>query len=336
MSNVLRICIWGIVALLLAAVLVTGLFAHDGFADFGLGELFSSFSSLTSYRYDGAEEYTSGGASLPAGAFVNAVEVSWVAGNVNIRFTDANQITFSETAKRGLDKDEQLHYRVKDGKLFIQFCSSQWKPFTNMPGKTLELTIPRSMSLTGLRVETVSADVNAGGAEVLLDALSIETVSGQITFEGFSGRRLDAESVSGRLAITGAFVEITAHSVSGGMALRLYDMPRRLDAETVSGNVRLTLPENSGFTVKFSSISGRLRCPSADMPRGTAVYGDGSGQIGIETVSGGATIEMDASLDRVGIPAGYIPEIPPAPPEIPPVPPEMEPVPPVPSSGRNF
>ena len=309
MSNTLRVCFWGIVALLLAAVLAVGLFSGNGLADLNLGNLLPSFTLFSGHRYEGAEDYAAGGASLPA-ANISAVEINWVAGHVNIRFTDTDQITFSETAKRNFDDSERLHYRVRDGKLTIQFCKSQWKLFASLPDKALEIALPRSMSLASLRVETVSADVAAGGAAGLLDALAVETVSGQVACEGLSGRRLNAQSVSGTLAFAGAFEAVKANTVSGEIALRFYDMPRQVNAESVSGNVKLALPENKGFTVKFDSVSGRLRCSFADLSsRGKTVYGDGSSQITLQTVSGSAVIDLDESLSRDGNAAVAAPEM---------------------------
>ncbi|MCL1963606.1 MAG: hypothetical protein FWF69_00905, partial [Firmicutes bacterium] len=143
MSAILRISIWGIVALILAAVLVIGLSGGNVFQDL----IFGDFSIGNSFTFADAEEYTADGASLPVGASMDAIEIDWVAGKVNLRFTDTARIVFTEQANRDLKEHERLQYRLKNGRLSIQYCAPYRSLFSSMPSKTLEVEVPRAMRL---------------------------------------------------------------------------------------------------------------------------------------------------------------------------------------------
>lgn len=133
-------------------------------------------------------------------------------------------------------------------------------------------------------VESVSGNIALRGR--ISGAIGVETVSGNIDVDSRGERlqRLDSSSVSGDAAIRGALA-------GGG----------RITAESVSGDIRITLPKELSARVRGESFSGRLEAPGATIDKerfgpGASFehrYGQGEGEISIETFSGDAVLRLE-------------------------------------------
>lgn len=132
-------------------------------------------------------------------------------------------------------------------------------------------------------VESVSGDVQLRGR--LDGELKVETVSGDIVVDtmGSNVRRYAGSSVSGDMRIDAALA-------AGG----------RLMVDSVSGDLDLQLPRTLSARVQGESFSGTLAAPGAtiDRPRhgpGSSFehrYGNGDGEISMETFSGDAKLRL--------------------------------------------
>jgi DUF4097 and DUF4098 domain-containing protein YvlB len=168
-----------------------------------------------------------------------------------------------------------------------------------------------------LQIDSVSGDVTVAGAPREAD---IESVSGDLNLT-LNTREVSASSVSGDLRLRGKLNgELAVETVSGnidadssGMRLRHIaastvsgDVTVRagladggeLRAESVSGDLHLRLPKNTSARASAETFSGDLTAPGAQIERpkygpGASFehrYGNGSGQIKIETFSGDAEL----------------------------------------------
>lgn len=173
---------------------------------------------------------------------------------------------------------------------------------------------PREISL-----ESVSGDIVANGAP---RRASVESVSGDVVLT-FNSAEVDASSVSGDLTVNGRLNgEVSVESVSGAMRVDSKgERVRRLAASTVSGDMELNvalagdgevstesvsgdlllvMPRDLSAQVTGESFSGELRAPNAKIEREEfgpgssfhAHYGDGKGEVRIETFSGDATLKL--------------------------------------------
>jgi DUF4097 and DUF4098 domain-containing protein YvlB len=114
----------------------------------------------------------------------------------------------------------------------------------------------------------------------------VETVSGDIDVTGHqsSVRKLDGNTVSGDVRIGTALA-------SGG----------RIGLESVSGNLTLQVPAGLSAEVRGESFSGDLSAPDAQINRpkhgpGSSFehrYGNGDGEISLESFSGDAALQFD-------------------------------------------
>ena len=127
-----------------------------------------------------------------------------------------------------------------------------------------------------------------------LDKIKIDSVSAQVAVEGITADDVDIRTVSGAVVLS----DVNAHSididtVSGNVSVKPGTGTREIDANTVSGSVVAVLNENSSFTAKFNSVSGRF---SSEIPTAVNgnyyIAGDGSAiEIDCNTVSGSFVIK---------------------------------------------
>ena len=172
---------------------------------------------------------------------------------------------FSETSAEQLSERQTMRYLVKDGELEIRCCESKT---VQLPEKTLTVQIPASLIVDELEADVVSASLTARGVQAR--EIKLESVSGNICADGLTAEKLQIDTVSGIAEI-----------------LRC-DVARKLEIDTVSGNAAMQLAASAtGFTLKFDTVSGSVHC---DVPvttsRKSMVYGDGSLEIEMESVSG--------------------------------------------------
>ena len=153
-----------------------------------------------------------------------------------------------------------------------------------------------------LEVETVSGDatITVNSAEV-----DVESVSGDIRLQGRLDGKVDVESVSGDVEVTVVdqrVRQLNGATVSGDIRIRaaLADAGE-ISLESVSGDLSLALPANLSARVSAESFSGDLRAPGVQVQRpkygpGASYqtrYGNGSGNIRMETFSGNAVLRLD-------------------------------------------
>lgn len=171
-----------------------------------------------------------------------------------------------------------------------------------------------------LEIDSVSGDVKVAGAprKVEVESVSgdldltvnsadvdVASVSGGITLAGRMDGRIDAETVSGELKVDTRgerLRELSASSVSGDMTIRtgLAD-GGSIDTESVSGNAMIILPKSVSARVSGETFSGDLSAPGARINKAefgpgadfTETYGNGDGEVRMETFSGNAVLKLD-------------------------------------------
>jgi hypothetical protein len=171
-----------------------------------------------------------------------------------------------------------------------------------------------------LDVETVSGNVVVVGAPRQASISSVsgdlrltlnsrearsETVSGDIVLAGRLDGEVHAETVSGDIRIDSRGERVrrlSTGTVSGDAEVRvgLAD-GGEIRSETVSGDIRLHLPKSLSAQVRGESFSGDLEAPNATVHKEEfgpgksfqARYGNGAGEIRIESFSGDATLTLE-------------------------------------------
>lgn len=233
-----------------------------------------SFSNGTVLTYEHAELYNIGGSEISAEE-INAVEVEWVSGNINIQPCEANTISFSEELQS--DRSALLRWRIEGGTLKIKFCESGFSSSINTNGKDLTVYIPQDKVLT---------------------KLEIDNVSGEAYINAVSAGKLVCDTVSGDCEIYGAFNSVDIDSVSADVSFKTEAAPTQLNIDTISGKSTVILPADiSGFTLDYETVSGRINTSAFTESEknfrgeGYTTYGTGGTSIDFESISGDFTVK---------------------------------------------
>lgn len=308
-SAVARIVIWSVVAVLLIGILVGSLvFATNPNITTITGE-------YENYRYDHENEYSVGNIDSISAQIQN-IEIDWVSGKVNLIPYDGDTVKVEEFSVNDIEEKYELRWRVKENTLYIKPCESTgtWNLANKIPTKTLCVYLPETLAanMNKIEIDTASAWISVTGVtateidtatasgdtwfeKCTVTNLNIENVSGYTNCTEVNAEKIDAEIVSGNIDVLGNVKTFDAESVSGTVHLATDIAPDSADISTVSGEIKLRLPDNDGFNIRFDSVSGKI---TSDFPLtingGDKTYGNGTRSYDLETVSGNVNIELEA------------------------------------------
>lgn len=174
-------------------------------------------------------------------------------------------------------------------------------------------SVSSKVTVSGLQAEHIDLSSTSGGVElydIRAQLLKSGSVSGKVTLQGISAGSLNIDStsgsvdasdfsagnarfetVSGSLNLAGGANELKCNTVSGRINADLANCPAKVNCETVSGGIHLYIPDNEGFRLRYSGLSGKM---NTDFPvaingksdSGTATYGNGKSDFKFGTVSG--------------------------------------------------
>jgi hypothetical protein len=150
-------------------------------------------------------------------------------------------------------------------------------------------------------VETVSGDLTLTLNSADVD---VQSVSGDMMLRGRLNGDIDAETVSGDvdIAVNGERIQrLKANAVSGDVSIHTALAPKgEIRLETVSGDLLVRLPKDVSARARGESFSGNLKASGATVEKGqgpgssfSTRYGDGSGEISLQTFSGNAEIRLE-------------------------------------------
>jgi hypothetical protein len=325
-AGIIRIVIGLVIAVLLTAILLAGLFGQGLFQRLGWnasgirGWLFNDMPVISSsgINSESGESTVTDTASVSA-ADVREIKIDWVAGSIDIRVGTGDDVVFYETANRTLTDAQKMRYSLStSGVLQISFREDIENIFnwfsvdSSMPSKALVIEVPAALAgqLDELDIDNVSSRIeinsvygdktqinSVSGAitcvDVTCDELTLSSTSGSITCENCTADKLRLNNVSGTMHAEGNFTDVQIETVSGNATVESSTAPEEIDGDSVSGKITLILPEGAGFTAKLDSVSGSLSCEfPGTLSDKKIVSGDGSGDYSFNSVSGGISIEM--------------------------------------------
>lgn len=286
-----RIVLWGLILAVLTGSFVSLMLREGVFAPDAATEAVMAPSDVEAPVI--AVETADRGVVCLAAAQIDEIDLSWIAGSVEITTAPGEEVTFSEDYTGSSDK--RLRYELSGGVLTIRYCENSMGSW-DLPDKHLTLTLPEKrfarvcveltsaeLALSGvnagqLEVDTASGDVKADGVQA--QTLTLGSTSGRLTLTDCEAQTLKLGTVSGEILAEGTFDLFSADTTSGAVELRAAKLPQSIDVDTVSGSVTLAAPEDSAFRFDYDTVSGDLNNSLAD-----AVEGSGATVL-IDTVSG--------------------------------------------------
>lgn len=176
---------------------------------------------------------------------INAIDIEWVDGNVNIEYYDDDEIHFEETSSK-----YPMIYKVENNTLHIdEYSTNKISSLKGFRKKDLTVKLPKDMELVKLNLEIVSSNINAN--DLNAKVVELDSVSGNTNLSfATQPRDIEIESVSGDINI-GLPSDISGYtilkdSVSGdvnandfGDTLYYGDGYTQIDVDSVSGNLNI-------------------------------------------------------------------------------------------------
>jgi len=146
---------------------------------------------------------------------IDKISIDWVSGDIDIVPYDGDNIVMEETARKEITDENCLRYRVKDGKLSINYTTGKVAVKFGNTGddinKRLQVKVPEELagSLKSLSVDSVSSDITADGFAI--DSMYVEVTSGDTRLSDMKVKHFEIDMISGDLEA--AFTECpeTAH-----------------------------------------------------------------------------------------------------------------------------
>lgn len=266
-----RIVLFSLIALVLLCVLLAGL-GLSSFAKPVSSQIVSVQSTGSEYEF-ALEE-------------VSGLAISWASGDIDIQPADQDTVTVSEERSGG----SSMVVRHRGSTLEIAFGENKW----SLGGgksiqKDLSVRVPRDWLCQSLEISAAAAGIRVDGLPITNVVLNI--ASGNCVFTDCTVEKMQVNAISGDLDYSGVLKRLELKGASADCNLRLSDAPAAIGMNTASGDLNLTLPDNCGFTLDRSSLSGAFQSDFATTTENDKIVcGDGTCQITFSSLSGNINI----------------------------------------------
>ena len=243
----------------------------------GTYSIFGGKVSIGLAAFANADKYTVGDTEITS--TVENLDIDWTSGKFNIEYHAGSGVSVSETANRDTSEDEKLRWWLDGTTLRIKYAKPQLTIFNNLK-KTLTVSLPESIVLKNVDIDTTSADI--GVPSMTADEIKFDTTSGDVN-SVITAKKLSASSTSGDLNIRQDSDINTAHfsSTSGTLAFTV-PSAEKISMESTSGDISVTVPGTVG-DLNLDSTSGSIKPDIANTDK--AKFSSTSGDITATLVS---------------------------------------------------
>lgn len=211
---------------------------------------------------------------------IDKISIDWVSGDIDIVPYDGDNIVMEETARKEITDENCLRYRVKNGELSISYTTGKIAVNLGDTGddinKKLQVKVPEELakSLESLSIDTVSSDITADGFAI--NSMYVDITSGNTRLSDMKVKRFEIDMISGDLEAV--FTEC----------------PKVLEVDSTSGDSTVYLPEDSGFTLEFDGTSGEFITEFSPLKNSDDDYvvGNGKNSFSVDTTGGDFTVKI--------------------------------------------
>ena len=266
-----RIVLFSMIALVLLCVLLAGL---------GLSSFAKPVSpQIVSVQSTGSEHEFAPGE-------VSSIFISWASGDIDIQPADQDTVTVSEERSGG----SSMVVRHLGSTLEIEAGESKWRlGVGKSTQKDLNIRVPRDWLCQSLEVSAAAADIRVDG--LTITSVALNTASVNCAFIDCAVEKMQMNTASSDLDYSGVLKRMELKGASADCNLRLSDAPATIGMNTASGELNLFLPDNCGFTLNRSSLSGAFQSDFATTTENDRIVcGDGACQITFSSFSGDINI----------------------------------------------
>ena len=272
LGAILRIILFSAIALVLIGVLMAGITGRT----FLLRRLFGFQGEKAPVTEETAF----------APSDIDQLTVNWAAGEVRILTAAQDEITVTEDRE---DSSQPMVLRRSGSSLAVDFSEDGLAKNLSVKQKNLTVTVPNDWNCRKLELNAASAKLSC--SDLALAKLEISTASGKVSLQNCSVDSVKMSSASGNLDFSGSLQTLEFDGVSARADIAVSNAPEKIKMDSVSGDLNLTLPEDCGFTLSKSTLSGSLKTDFEVTTQGDkTVSGDGACRIEMTGLSGGIHI----------------------------------------------
>lgn len=275
-NAIIRIVLWSLTLAVLLVLLVAGM-SHP----------LLNFSARRSMPSQAAP--VPGDAAvyaLPANDIQN-VEIDWISGDISVQSADLDHIQVSESPVQ--ESPYAMVCQRDDHTLKIAFCEGTLSSIKNFGTKSLTVLVPRDWVCQSLEISAASAKFT--GRALTIREVSLDTASGASRFEDCTVGKLDVNTASADVFVSGTLQELECDSASANVTAELENTPDKIEMDTASGSILLKLPADAGFTVSMDALRSKF---DSDFPTtrqdNRYLCGSGSCKINMDSMSGKISI----------------------------------------------
>ena len=282
----------GIKGLIGIAVLAASLLCMSG----------CSLALKTNYVYKDGDKYTAGDREVTEK--IDAIDIDYMSGEIALVGSVDEKVSIKETSDKQLDDKRKVHTWVEGSTLHVRYSASSKGLDLNKLNKKLEITVPKEVKYSNVKIKASSADMNVGGLTVSSGNVNLKqtgnssdiilgTSSGDIEADMDTVDSLNASASSGKLILNAKKIkELSTITSSGKNEFRLSEAPEKSDINASSGDVTIYLPEELNLTADITISSGKLYYEQKFSKDGkTYVCGNGPDKMKINTSSGDIDIK---------------------------------------------
>lgn len=222
-------------------------------------------------------------------AKVKNISIDWAAGSVTLLPGTSSQ-TLISVSENGASAGNTMVWKLSGDTLKIEFCDtrSYWG-FDFDGSKDLVIIVPQNWVCHELELDAASADVHV--SDLIINEVDFDGASGDCRFVNCQIDELELDTASGKVAFSGTLNSLVCDAASADCVIHVTNVPRHIEMNSASGDLELMLPENCGFTLDLTALSGSFRSDfTTTSQNGNYVFGDGSCRINVSALSGNVNI----------------------------------------------
>lgn len=235
---------------------------------------------------------------------VDSVSVKVYRSDVEVRLWDKKDIFVVSESQNG-----EFHVCYINGTTLLCKIDSSKESSRSK----LRIFVPESFFADEWKISTVSGRIDV--SQLWCDDCELESTSGRINLDRCEVNDLEVSSTSGRIQadnlicsdesdfsstsgavrISGILPQTEINTTSGSIELNLLrPLVKDSSMSSLSGAIRIYMPENNGFELVYSSLSGRVTDEFTSFSgkgSGKTAYKNGRVKIEAETLSGAISIK---------------------------------------------
>ncbi len=234
----------------------------------GLGETIErTFGYIRGNKVESGELRPIEGAYQIEASGITEITIDWSNGDIVIASGEVEMIEVHETGEvKDPDKYKMHWYRSGNT---LKFTFAEKVLNFGFAQKKLEIIIPSEMPLEGVQINTMNSDIKIDVKEL---------------------RMLKVDSMGGDTTVHSDVARVLYNSMAGN--LEFYGHVDELRGDTMNGDLSLHLPEETGFVLEHSAMSGKVLIDvKTRKVEDNYYYGDEKSIIRFETMNGDISIK---------------------------------------------